>query len=81
MGLPIEPMNSSSIQIPVQDVSNQSLIFNWYSRTSLEASDLVAQACIPLHELLKNVSRNLDEKVQILISEILLLSLKMQMTY
>ncbi len=61
-GTSIEPMNSSSIQIPVQDVSNQSLIFNWYSRTSLEAGDLVAQACIPLHELLKNVSRNLDEK-------------------
>jgi len=55
----IEPTESSSIQISVQDVLNQSLILNWYSRNSLEASHVVGQACIPLHELLKNVSGNL----------------------
>jgi hypothetical protein len=54
----IEPKKRSSIRIPVQDVLTQSLILNWYSQNSLETSSLVAQACVPLHELLKNISGN-----------------------
>lgn len=54
----IEPKKRSSIRIPVQDVLTQSLILNWYSQNSLETSSLVAQACVPLNELLKNISGN-----------------------